>query len=257
MSGVQYWEDRARSYARVGKGLRAVCSYGMPSFYNAAIDRTQYLALRSYIPGTGASLLDLGCGVGRWSRLAANRGARVVGVDLSPTMIEEATRRAAVDGVAQRCAFFTSDLSSFDLGRRFDRILGVTVLQHILSPEPFHDAVANIRRHLAPGGRAILLEAAPTRRDTSCDTAVFRARPAEEYLAAFAAAGLDCLTIGGVDPVPLKTWLLPYYRSLPRPLAWLALLAATGLSFPIDAVFGRRWVAPSWHKLFVLTGRDD
>lgn len=257
MSGAQYWEDRARSFAREGKGLRAVCSYGMPSFYNAAIDRTQALALRRFIPGAGTTMLDLGCGVGRWSRLAARRGARVVGVDLSTTMIAEAERRAEQDGVAGRCAFLTADLSTLDLGRRFDRILGVTVLQHILEPEAFIRAVENVRRHLAPGSRAVLLEAAPTAHDPSCDTHVFRARTAREYLAAFDAAGFHCVEVRGVDPVPLKTMLLPHYRSLPRPLAWAALLAATAISFPIDAVLGRRLVSCSWHKLFVLTGKGD
>src|SRR5262249_43034291 len=41
-----YWEDRARRFAKQGYGLAAVCSYGMPEFYNRAIHLEQYLALR-------------------------------------------------------------------------------------------------------------------------------------------------------------------------------------------------------------------
>ena len=33
-----------------------------------------------------ARVLDVGCGVGRWSRRLAKRGAQVTGIDLSPTM---------------------------------------------------------------------------------------------------------------------------------------------------------------------------
>ena len=60
------------------------------------------------------------------------------------------------------------------------------------------------------------------------------------------------LGITGVDPMPLKTRFLPYYRRLPRPLAIGGLAAATALSLPIDALFGRRLVNPSWHKVLVF-----
>ncbi len=32
-----YWEDRAQRFAGEGAGLAAVCAYGMPEFYNRAI----------------------------------------------------------------------------------------------------------------------------------------------------------------------------------------------------------------------------
>src|SRR5215831_3684824 len=91
-----YWEERAQRFAAEGAGLAAVCAYGMPEFYNRAIQLEQQLALRPWLrvaPGT--RVLDVGCGVGRWSRLLAARGAVVTGVDLSPTMIDQARRRAA------------------------------------------------------------------------------------------------------------------------------------------------------------------
>src|ERR1700757_5491795 len=87
----RYWEDRARRFAAEGEGLPAVCSYGMPEFYNRMIHFNQQLALAPWLrvsPGT--RVLDVGCGVGRWSRVLASRGAIVTGVDLSPTMIAEA-----------------------------------------------------------------------------------------------------------------------------------------------------------------------
>ena len=96
-----YWEDRARRFAGDGEGLAAVCAYGMPEFYNRAIHLEQRLALEPWLNvAAGTRVLDVGCGVGRWSRLLAARGAEVLGVDLSPTMIAQARRRAAADGVA-------------------------------------------------------------------------------------------------------------------------------------------------------------
>jgi SAM-dependent methyltransferase len=248
---AEYWEERAQLFACSGAGLAAVCSYGMPWFYNAEIHLTQYRALSPHLrlaPGT--SVLDVGCGIGRWSRLAARRGARVVGVDLSPTMINEARRRTA----HSNCRFVVDDIASFDLGERFDRVVAVTVLQHILEDDRLRDAVANIARHLAPDGRAIILEAAPSRRNGRCDTGVFRARTAEEYSAIFAEAGLTTVAVAGVDPAPFKTMLLPHYRSLPPGLRQAALFAVTAASLPIDVILGRHCATLSWHKVFVLRG---
>jgi hypothetical protein len=99
----------------------------------------------------------------------------------------------------------------------------------------------------------VLLEAAPTRRVARCDSAIFKARAMDAYLEAFAAAGLRIDRITGVDPAPFKTWFLPYYKRLPRPIAALALAAVTALGLPVDAILGRMLVRASWHKVFVLS----
>ena len=146
-----YWEERARRFAGEGDGLAAVCAYGMPGFYNRAIDLTQRMALAPWLRvDPGMRVLDVGCGVGRWSRLLAARGAEVTGVDLSPTMIGEARRRAAAAGLAERCRFEVQDSSSLDLGARFDLVLGVTMLQHILDRDALRAAVQRIARHVTP-----------------------------------------------------------------------------------------------------------
>ena len=249
----RYWEDRARRFATLGSGLAAVCSYGMPEFYNRLIHYCQHLALAPWLDiPAGARVLDVGCGVGRWSSLLASRGALVTGVDLSPTMIDQANRRANAEGVAMRCRFVVQDLARLDAGGPFDLVLGVTVLQHILDPQSLRAAIQRMSDHLAPGGRMVLLEAAPARLVNSCDTTVFRARSRGAYLQLFAQTGLELRAISGVDPAPFKTWLLPHLRKLPRPLAMPALALVTLLSAPVDIVFGRRAVGRSWHAVFVL-----
>ena len=254
----EYWERRAQRFAGDRQGLAAVCSYGMPEFYNRFIDRCQRLALRRWLRvDAGTPVLDVGCGVGRWSRLLAARGAHVTGVDISPTMAHEAARRARADGVWENCRFLVGDLAGFDTGRRYDLVIGVTVLQHILDHDALHRALANLRRHLEPGGRMVLLEAAPTRRQARCDSPIFTARGLDAYRAAFERAGLRLHSVTGVDPAPFKTLLLPYYARLPRPLALGALALATALSYPIDALLGRRLAAASWHKVFVLGHGED
>jgi SAM-dependent methyltransferase len=248
-----YWEDRARRFASEGAGLAAVCAYGMPEFYNRAIDLEQRLALEPWlrIPA-GARALDVGCGVGRWSRLLAARGAEVTGVDLSPTMIAEAERRAVEEGVAERCRFEVQDLCNLGVRGMFDLVLGVTVLQHILNPDAVGVALVGMSTHLKPCGRMILLEAAPATVVQRCDSTVFRARHRDVYLDLFRACDLRLRALTGVDPAPFRTRLLPHLRSLPRALAVGLVALATVLSLPVNVLLGRHALSSSWHTVFVL-----
>ena len=253
-----YWEERARRFAVEGEGLAAVCSYGMPAFYNRAIDFCQRLALAPWLRlPRGARVLDVGCGVGRWCRELAARGARVTGVDFSPTMIEEARRRAAEQGVLTHCRFLVQDLAQLDAGEKYDLVLCVTVLQHILDPQRLRAALRRLADHLAPGGTLILLEAAPSRAVASCDSPIFQARERSEYLRLFAECGLRLREVGGVDPAPFKAWLMPRLPRLAPAVRTAALAAATALSIPIDVLLGRRAVTRSWHAVFILEQQRD
>lgn len=94
----------------------------------------------------GCDLLDLGCGTGRVAALAAQRGARVTAVDLSPAMVERA--RALVDLADARLAVM--DAQELDLpDASFDRV--VASFSVMFCPEP-HRALAEARRVLRPGG---------------------------------------------------------------------------------------------------------
>lgn len=250
---ARYWEDRARRFAADGAGLAAVCSYGMPGFYNRSIDLVQRLALAPWVRVTrDAKVLDIGCGIGRWSRRLAARGAKVMGVDLSPTMIAQATHRAELEGLAARCSFDVQDTAHLEAEGKFDLVLGVTVLQHILDRDALRSAVRRMTEHLAPNGRMVLLEAAPVHLATRCDTSVFQARERDTYVRLFEEFGLRVRAITGVDPAPFKIWLLPLLPRLPRPLGLAALATATALALPFDLLLGRVATKSSWHAVFVL-----
>lgn len=65
-------------------------------------------ALRSLVPSdlSGTAVLDAGCGAGGQAEWLLDQGAEVIGVDLSPAMVEEARRRCG-----DRGRFFVADLA--------------------------------------------------------------------------------------------------------------------------------------------------
>lgn len=79
-----------------------------------------------------ASVLDFGCGVGRLVIPFARRAGRVVGVDISPSMIAEAKRNCSAAQVAG-IEFVESDDGLSRIHGTFDLVHSYIVLQHIPS----------------------------------------------------------------------------------------------------------------------------
>jgi trans-aconitate methyltransferase len=95
------------------------------------------------------SVLDAGCGTGRVARELARRGVDVAGVDIDEEMLQTA-RRKAPDLRWQR-----GDLVSVEIGRRFSAILLAGNVMILLTPGTESAVVANLVRHLEPGGLLI------------------------------------------------------------------------------------------------------
>jgi SAM-dependent methyltransferase len=104
--------------------------------------------------GSGAAVLDLGCGTGLpTSRQLAEAGCRVTGVDFAPAMVELARRNVP------EARFLTGDIA--DPGRiegldpPYDAVVAFFALLH-LPRARIPGALAGIRRALVPGGRFCL-----------------------------------------------------------------------------------------------------
>ncbi len=119
--------------------------YGDEAFYNAVLaldDET----LRDVLP-EGATVVDFGCGTGRWCRRAAPYADRVVGIDRDATRISIARARTT----AQNVEYEVGDLSNLLAKDRFDVALLIHVVEHV------DDAVALLRGMHAVA-RSLLVE---------------------------------------------------------------------------------------------------
>jgi magnesium-protoporphyrin O-methyltransferase len=121
-TAAQAWE-RLTSNAPVGR-IRATVRAG----------RDQMRAtLLSWLPQDmrGLRLLDAGCGTGALAMEAAERGAQVLAIDLSPTLVKLAAERwAAQSGrSAGQIDFRSGDMLSQTLGH-FDHVVAMDSLIH-------------------------------------------------------------------------------------------------------------------------------
>lgn len=132
------WERAAAAYAGSFEAVSGL--FATPLLDAAQIHR-------------GSTLLDVACGPGSVTSLAAARGAAAVGVDFSPSMIAEARRRhpslSFQEGDAEALPF--TDQS-------FDAVIINFGIHHF--PFPVR-ALGEARRVLRPGGRVAFTTWAP------------------------------------------------------------------------------------------------
>lgn len=98
----------------------------------------------------GRRLLDVGCGTGG-HLVHLGKHFECEGVDLDPNLL--AIAGAKCPGVP----LHSGDMTDFDLGRTFDAVVCLfSAIGYVRTAARMHMAVANLARHLAPGGVLIV-----------------------------------------------------------------------------------------------------
>jgi SAM-dependent methyltransferase len=198
--------------------------------------------VRAVVPSP-VSVLDAGCGTGRHAAELVAGGFEVVGVDLSPSMLEVARERLG-DGVA----LSLGDLRTLDVRRTFDAVICLNgTIGYLIGDADLEAGLAGLVRHVAPGG-VLLLEPwcsaeqwlAPQVSAESCkegDVAVTRV----------SRAFVDADGLGAFDwhcavATPERSWsFVEHHRLALRPVsAYVDGLARLGFDAPHDPTFPGR-----------------
>ncbi len=128
-TAAKAWE-RLTSDAPVGR-IRATVRAGRDQMRST---------LLSWLPAdlSGQRLLDAGCGTGALAAEAASRGAHVVAIDLSPTLVQLARERWEADPlsstVSGQIEFLSGDMLDAALGH-FDHMVAMDSLIHYDLPD--------------------------------------------------------------------------------------------------------------------------
>ena len=126
------WGERARDWADVMEGWSG---WGIP-VYRHVLERVPV--------GSGTRLLDVGCGAGRFCRMAADRGAEVAGIDASAPFVEIAGERIPNGD------FRVGDMESLPWADQcFDVVTG---FNSFFIAVDMVDALSEARRVAIPGG---------------------------------------------------------------------------------------------------------
>jgi len=200
---------------RAGKGFLAsgIDPGDRKGHKNYYIDLLQKAALKEVLElKRDKVVLDFGCGGGRFSYWIAPKVRRVVGLEVTPEMIELAERHRTTENVE----FVVYDGIHFPMiSYLFDIIVSVWVLQY-MDMERLKKTVSELARYLKPGGRVCLIEQAS-------DNPKVERPKVEEYLQAFRESNLEIFRY-----YPIRNgrwWMLYLIRYGMIPEKWFGRIA--------------------------------
>ncbi len=127
----------------------------MPFYEVARRARQRFFELLFQQVSSAISILDYGCGTGDCAIFLAERGAKVVGIDISSEAIKQAKEKAKQKGLDNLLMFEQMDAENLQYAdNSFDFVYGVSILHHLQLSSAYHE----IARVLKPSGRALFLE---------------------------------------------------------------------------------------------------
>jgi SAM-dependent methyltransferase len=204
------WGKRAEK-GFLASGIDPADRRGHKNYY---IDLLQKMALEEVLELKGDEIaLDFGCGSGRFSYWIAPKVKKVLGLEITPEMIDLAERNRTAGHVE----FILYDGVHFPvLPYEVDFILSVWVLQY-MERETLKRTVSELARYLKSGGRFYLIEQAS-------DNLRVGRLSLKEYLNAFQELKLECLL-----HCPIRNgrwWLLYLIRYGVIPKGWYHRIAS-------------------------------
>jgi tocopherol O-methyltransferase len=161
----------------------------------------------------GATVLDVGCGVGGSSIwLAANLGAATTGITLSPVQVDIARKLAAETGA--NSTFMVMDAENMHFETTFDVVWVVAAMTHFQDQERF---ISQAARYLNPQGKLVIFDwmsaegVADTLNDrylrpVSAGMLLASMHPLNTYLSWVIRSGLRISYAEDITRYTIKTW---------------------------------------------------
>jgi ubiquinone/menaquinone biosynthesis C-methylase UbiE len=186
----------------------------------------------------GMRVLDLGCGAGDVSMLAAEMvgpTGSVVGIDQSAEAVAKAEARVRDIGYPQ-ISFYVSSVEKFSSAEPFDVVIGRYVLIHQPSPSDFLRAA---QRHVRPGGAIAFHE-------VSCHHELYSLPKAPLFQRMAKLLRIGCSAFPSYDAAGR---LLEHFRmaDLPHPELFAEMMVGGGMDSPLYA-----WMAQTIDSLTPL-----
>lgn len=191
-TAAEAW-SRLTSDAPVGR-IRATVRAGRDRMRNT---------LLSWLPQDlhGRRVLDAGCGTGALAVEAARRGASVVAIDLSPTLVELARERSPTDLGRGSIEFRVGDMTDPALGR-FDHVVAMDSLIHYVAG----DVVQAVAGLAARADGSVLFTFAPRTAPLAVMHAVGRYFPRSDRAPAIEPVAPDALHRRIATDAELADW---------------------------------------------------
>jgi trans-aconitate methyltransferase len=216
LNDKSYWNDRVSKFGHTGWSDFATYYYDQ----NLRLNAIKQIIADSELKIKTA--LDYGCGTGDFSKLLTKYCDKVIATDISDKVIEKANSDNKNDNIEYH------ELSDNIFSYKYELILSVTVLQHILDDEKLSELIGKFESSLRDHGKIIVFESFAK---NGVSSNYQKLREVDDFVKAFREYGLTRESVlDFYHPSNMPTKLFEKYRSklIVRILNRLCLLRVPG-----------------------------
>ncbi|MCK4452982.1 class I SAM-dependent methyltransferase [candidate division WOR-3 bacterium] len=149
----KYWHDRFSKYglSLKGSGDRRLSEEENTKMYAEAAKVFTELCQKVTIDFRSASVLEIGCGTGFYTQLLHNLGVKnYIGVDITDVIFTGLKKRFS------GFRFIKKDITSDKIKGKFDLIVMIDVIEHIVKENKLSSSMENVKNSLSENGIFIL-----------------------------------------------------------------------------------------------------
>jgi ubiquinone/menaquinone biosynthesis C-methylase UbiE len=241
-----FWNERFDEFGKLSTGFTDELLYRYD-------DKLRRKAFSSKIDlKKKPKILDVGCNYGPWTLSLAKMGLDVTGIDISSQAIKEAKKIAFDNNVQIR--YLAKKAEDIEFGdEKFDIILSVTVLQHILDDKLYSKSLRKFHKYLEEGGKLVLIESAPNRKKRD-KLSYKKERTFRKQIDLCREAGFRLVDYSGIDFLTYSFYWGINILPLPKKLKKLMQRTSIPITYFMDTIIGKiRMFSPfSYLKIMVF-----
>lgn len=140
------WNEVAQELETNYREEKDALRRALDKVFRNAVTEKQYLTLQECKNVSGKRILDIGCGAGSMVTQLAKRGANVVGIDSSGSMIRKAHMIAEKEDLRDKCTFVQDDFAKHLFNEKFDISIALGFFDHARDPELYMKKMRSVTR---------------------------------------------------------------------------------------------------------------
>lgn len=142
-----YFHKQAQRFDTIYEDRKGLCQKVVDRIFRQVVKDRFSLTFEKVGEIKGKTVLDVGCGSGRYALEFAKRGAdKIVGIDFAEAMIELAQNHVEHLPENIRCRFICGDFTKYRFGERFDYTIAMGLFDYLKNPSDYLARMKSLTR---------------------------------------------------------------------------------------------------------------